>query len=84
MRRQALGRIARGFHYECQQTLDAANGRLGAPDLAKTCCVLEGAGFEEPVPIANAVRNALVIVPGIEVALGVGCVQSIPGAYMGD
>ena len=30
------------------------------PYLAKTCCVLEGAGFEEPVPIAIGVRNALV------------------------
>ena len=58
--RQALGRIARGFHYGCQQDVDAANGRSGAPYLAKTCCVFVGAGFEDPVPIAIGVRNALV------------------------
>lgn len=52
--------------------------------LAKTCCVLEEAGFEEPVPIAIGVRNALVIVPGIEVPLGVGSFKVFPSAYMGD
>ena len=52
--------------------------------LAKTCCVLEGAGFEEPVPIAIGVGIALFIVPAIDVALGVGCLQSIPSAYTGD
>ena len=51
--------------------------------LAKTCCVLEGAGFEEPVPIAIGVRNALVFVSGIEVPLGVGCLQSIPECVYG-
>ena len=58
--RQALGRIAQGFHYGCQQSLDISNVRLAAPCLAKTCCVLEGVGFEEPVPIAVGVPNALV------------------------
>ena len=52
--------------------------------LAKTCWVLEGAGFEEPVPIAIGVPNTLMIVPDVGIALGVGCLQSIRSAYMGD
>ena len=36
------------------------------------------------MPIAIGVRNAPVIVPSIEIALGADCLQSISSALMGD